>query len=240
MYRAEPRRRVVVRKTRGGRALRVDGTFASFWRPGETATGSVWDALALPILALPAPRRRRVLLLGLGGGSVARLVRELAPRARIVGVEIDPEVVRAARRWFELDALGVEVHRTDARRFLARSRERFDVVLDDVFVGSGRRVRKPDWLPLPGLEAAARRVAPNGILATNTLDERPESLRALRRLFPSLLEIEVDGYDNRILAGSRAAGRDADVVLDARALRRAAAKTPCLAGTLPRLRLRTR
>ena len=100
------------------RTLRVDGTFASWLRArARLTTGSVWDALAAPLLLLPPARRRRVLLLGLGGGSAARLVRALAPRARIVGVELDREVLRAARRHFDLDALGVEVVNADAREY---------------------------------------------------------------------------------------------------------------------------
>ena len=94
-----PRRRkgrVRVRDTSAGRELWVDGTFASLYRPGRATTGTVWDAIAAPIAWLPPRRRRRVLLLGLAGGSVARVVRALAPRAEIVGVEFDAAVLAAA------------------------------------------------------------------------------------------------------------------------------------------------
>ena len=70
----------------GARTLVVDETFASFYRPGELATGCVWDAIAAPLLWLPPRRRRKILILGLGGGSVARLARAIAPEAEIVGV----------------------------------------------------------------------------------------------------------------------------------------------------------
>ena len=99
--------RVSVLIRAGRRTLRIDGSQASSWQPGRETTGSVWDGIAAGLLALPTSRRRSVLLLGLGGGSAARVVRALAPRARIVGVEIDPAVVKAARRWFDLDALGI-------------------------------------------------------------------------------------------------------------------------------------
>jgi spermidine synthase len=128
-------------------------------------------------LALAPGRRRSILLLGLGGGSAARVARALAPPARIVGVEIDPEVVALARRHFDLDQLGVEVIQADASVFLARSRERFDAVLDDVFVGRGRAVHKPAWLLAGGLASAAARVAPGGVLASNALDEAPAVAR---------------------------------------------------------------
>src|SRR6185295_2505995 len=94
--------RVFVEKRRGGLSLRVDGTFASSYRPGSPLTGSVWDALAAPLAWLPPARRRSVLVLGLGGGSAARLVRAIAPECRVVGVESSAEVLDAARRWFEL------------------------------------------------------------------------------------------------------------------------------------------
>jgi spermidine synthase len=224
--------RVVVRERGGARVLQVDGTFASYWRPGSPRTGSVWDALAAPLAWLPPARRRRILVLGLGGGSAARLARALAPRARIVGVEIDPEVLAAARAAFDLDALGVEVVQADARAFLAAARARFDAVLEDVFVGAGRAVRKPDWLPLPGLAAAARRVAPGGLLVANTLDEAPRAARALRRLCPACVRIDVADYDNRIVVGGPAS-------LSALGLRAAAAAEPVLAPSLRRLSFRT-
>ncbi|MCC6640456.1 MAG: hypothetical protein IT386_04725 [Deltaproteobacteria bacterium] len=223
---------ILVRDGVRGRELLVDGTFASLYRPGEVATGSVWDALAAPVLALAPSRRRSILLLGLGGGSAARIVRSLAPRARIVGVELDPDVVAAARRWFDLDALGLEVVIADAREVLARERRRFDAVLDDIFVGPGSRVRKPPWLPEPGLRLAAARVARGGILASNTISEGPVTARTMCALFGGAVSIGVDGYHNRILAGGPA-------LADAQALRRAIAADSTLGPTLGRLRLRT-
>lgn|GEM_PF-628419 len=234
MYKAGPRGKDGAEVVRRGRALelRVRGTFASFYRPGSALTGSVWDALAAPLLALPAERAPSLLLLGLGGGSAARVARALAPAARIVGVEIDPEVVALARRHFELDALGVEVVVADASAYLAQARERFDAVLDDVFVGAGRAVRKPAWLLERGLAAAAARVAPGGLLASNALDEAPAVARRLAAHFPRVVAIGIEGYDNRVLVGGSAG-------LGARALRAAVARSPVLAPTLRALSFRT-
>ena len=210
----------------------MDGTFASLYRPGQVTTGSVWDALAAPVLALPPARRRSILLLGLGGGSAARIVRALAPKARIVGVELDREVVELARRWFDLDALGLEVVIADAREFLSRERGRFDAVLDDIFVGPARSVRKPYWLPEPGLRLAAARVARGGLLVSNTIREASAGARTLLDLYGGGVSIGIEGYYNRIIAAGAA-------IPDARVLRAAIAADPTLAPTLPRLRLRT-
>lgn len=229
------RPRVFVEEAGGRRTLRVDGTYASVYRPGRIATGSVWDALAAPILALPPERRTSVLILGLGGGSAARLARALAPRARIVGVELDREVIAAARAHFGLDALGLETIEGDARAFLASDRGRYDVVIDDVFVGAGRAVRKPDWLPAPGLLEASLRLAPGGLLITNVIDEATAAGHVLLARFGAATRLAIDGYDNAILA----AGESAPPGLAPRVLRAAIAADPVLAPTLRRLRLRS-
>lgn len=226
------RARVRVQESRFGRELIVDETFASFYRPGQVSTGSVWDAIAAPLLALPPARRRRVLVLGLGGGSAARLVRALAPQCELVGVEFDPEVVRVARRELDLDGLGIEIVTDDARAFLAREKRRFDMVIEDVFVGSGDAVRKPDWLPTPGHQLAARRVAKGGLLVSNALDEAAEVSRVLHTLFPAQLCITIEDFDNRVFAAGPAG-------LSARALRREVGRCEILAPTLPALSFRS-
>jgi SAM-dependent methyltransferase len=216
--------RVEVREGRGGRALRVDGTFASWYVPGRLLTRSVWDALVAPLCWLPPARRRAVLVLGLGAGSAARLVRALAPRARIVGVERSASVLRAARRHFDLDALGVEVVHADARDYLARSRAHFDAVIDDLFVGGARSVRKPDWMLEQGLAAAARLLERGGLLVANSIDEAPAVGRALGG-FPARVELRIAGWSNRVWAGGPAG-------LEARTLRSAVAGSPLLAPAL--------
>jgi len=217
---------------RGGRrTLRIDGSFASTWQPGRETTGSVWDGIAAGLLALPPERRRSVLLLGLGGGSAARVVRAVAPRARIVGVEIDPAVVRAALRWFDLDTLGIEIVTDDAARYLARTRRRFDAVLEDVFMGDARRLRKPPGFPLPALDHVRRVLRPGGIAVCNTLDEAREVRSALAARFARLVRVEIDDYENQIFVAS-------DGPLAAAPLRERVARDPVLGPSLCALSFR--
>lgn len=219
-----------------GRELIVDGTFASFYRPGSPVTGSVWDAIAAPLLCLPPKRRRRVLILGLGGGSAARIVRAIAPDCAITGVEFDPSVVRAAREHLDLDELGVEVIVGDALDFLnappSRDDGRYDVIFEDVFVGEGDDVHKPGWIPEPGHALARKRLAQGGVFVTNTLDEAPVIEKALCASYPKVLSIDVEDYDNRIYAGGR------DLCTGAE-LRSRVKADPTLKGTIQRLKIRT-
>ena len=161
---------------------------------------------------------------------MARILRALAPEARIVGVEIDPEVIAAARAHLGLDALGVEVVLGDAIGALRAERRRFDLIVEDVFVGPVRTVRKPPGFPEPLLGLAQRRLSPGGLVVCNTIHEGPQVARALRAHATSLIAIHVRGYWNRILVAGPG--------LDAAALRRAAAREDVLAQSLPVLSIR--
>lgn len=232
----KPRPRVRVEDGGETRTLVVDETFASFYRPGEVATHCVWDAIAAPILWLPPKRRRRILVLGLGGGSVARIARALAPAAEIVGIEFEPEVVRLARRHLDLDETGVRVEVADARDWVEAASEkptRYDAILEDVFIGSGDDVHKPDWIPDPTHIQAFGLLAPGGVFVSNTLDEHGRVARSMRAHFEGLVEIETEDYDNRVLvAGPQG--------LTGRALRERVAASEVLAPSLDVLSFRTR
>lgn len=227
------RPRVRIDESGGMKTLVVDETFASFYRPGELTTGCVWDAIAAPILWLSPARRRRILILGLGGGSIARLARALAPTAEILGVELDPEVVRLAREHFELDALGIRVEIADAHDWLEKARGTWDVILEDVFIGAGDDVRKPDWIPEPAHPWAWKRLARGGVFVSNTLDEHNEVARLMRQRFSSVVAIGTEDYDNQVLVGAGSG-------MTGRALRERVARDPILSESLPILSFRSR
>jgi spermidine synthase len=193
------RPRVEVRRVRGGLELRIDGTQASVHRHGRALTGVVWWALASPVLLLPRDRRRRVLVLGLAAGSVARAVRALDPDAEIVGVELDREVLRVARRHFDLDRLRLELVAGDALDFLRRGRRRFDLVVEDLFVGPSRSVRKPDWLLDEGYALIRRRLRPGGYVVSNTIHETLAVVRAMRAFGGRVVSMDVRGHWNRVV-----------------------------------------
>src|SRR5262245_1914594 len=220
-----------VRETRHGRELRIEGTLASRYRRGQAMTGGLWDALAAPLAALAPSRVRRVLILGLGGGSAARAIRALAPSAEIVGVESDRRLLAAARRWLALDSLGLEIVHGNARRFLETDRRRFDLVLEDVFLAAKGTAWKPGWLPMPGLALAARRLAAGGVLVSNTIGETAAVARAYLELFGRVLTLRLRDYENGVVVGG--------VELPARALRARIAARGLLRPLLRRLSIHT-
>jgi spermidine synthase len=87
------------------------------------------------------PQPRRLLVIGLGGGSIPMALAALLPNAHIDTVEIDPAVIRTAERYFDFrpDAR-VRAFAQDGRDFIraARARgERYDAVLLDAFDQDG-------------------------------------------------------------------------------------------------------
>jgi SAM-dependent methyltransferase len=227
------RPRVEVRRVGGSLELRIDGTQASVHRPGPALTGVVWWALASPVLLLPPDRPRRILLLGLAAGSVARALRALDPEAEIVGVELSPEVLRLARRHFDLDRLRVELVVGDALEYLRRSRRRFDLIVEDLFVGTSRSVRKPEWVPDEGFRLIRQRLRPGGLVVSNTIHETAAIVRSMRRLWRRTFSMEVRAFWNAIIVGG-------DDLPRSRAIRRALATRPETSRILPRVALRSR
>jgi spermidine synthase len=85
------------------------------------------------------PEPRRILLIGLGGGTVSMAMRHYCPEAQIDNVELDPDVVEVARKYFgfsEDERMKVYVRdgRVQVRRFL-RERRKYDIIFADAFRG---------------------------------------------------------------------------------------------------------
>jgi hypothetical protein len=121
----------------------------------------------------------------------------------------------------------------DGRDFLNQDRHRYDLVIDDIFIGKGEGVRKPMWMLDWGVLAAAERLAKGGVLSCNTIGETRQVSKLLRGYFPSLLSLQVDDYENQILAASTSA-------LSGRDLRAQLSEEPLFETVLPRLSVRSR
>jgi spermidine synthase len=156
----------VVERPDGKRVLHLNEGVAvhSVWRPDTVLTGGVWDAfLAVPAL-LDRPLRS-VAILGNAAGTTARAMGVFYPQAHIDGVELDPAVSRVGREYFGLgDNPRLTVHDADARPFLRRTDERYDLIVVDAY----HQPYVPFYLATREFFRLAReRLAPGGIVALN-------------------------------------------------------------------------
>lgn len=148
------------------------------------------DYLQLPFAYRPGTKR--VLYVGLGGGSALKRTWRDFPSVQVDAVEIDPDVVTVAYDFFELPRdprLKVEVE--DGRRFLATNDGPWDAIIIDAFYA--------DSIPFhlatrEFLELARSRLVPGGLVATNIIGavDGPDSrlfrsmLRTYRAVFPTV------------------------------------------------------
>jgi spermidine synthase len=119
------------------------------------------QAMILALLFRPQPRR--VLLLGLGGGSLARAIHGLLPGCRLQAVERRAAVVRVARDYFLLPP-DVEVEEEVASAFLAQAEPGCDLIFADLYHAGGMDDEQTgDSL----LQDASRILAGRGLLVLN-------------------------------------------------------------------------
>jgi spermidine synthase len=89
------------------------------------------------LLINPAPRR--ILIAGLGGGTIPTVMRELFPEAEIDVLEVDQAVVNVAKEFFYYsEDERQRVHVVDARVFIKRAglrRQQYDYIVLDAFSG---------------------------------------------------------------------------------------------------------
>jgi spermidine synthase len=107
-----------------------------------------------------------VLMIGLGGGSLAKFIRKQRPQTRITAVEIDPRVIAAARGHFELppDDETLAVIEADGALYMRQHPGSANVILLDGF-DAGNQV---EALATQTFYAACRRVLrPGGVLVVN-------------------------------------------------------------------------
>lgn len=82
------------------------------------------------------PQPRRILMIGLGGGSISGYLGRYLPDAQIDTVEVDPGVITAAKKYFGLiETPRVRYLEGDGRVFINRNAATYDLILVDAFHG---------------------------------------------------------------------------------------------------------
>lgn len=235
--------RITVTDEGGVRFLRLDNYWQSA-RDHADPRRTVFaysDHMHLPVAFVP--HSRRVLMIGLGGGTVPTRYHDDYGQVRIEVAELDPAVIDVAREHFDVpvdDRLRVVAQ--DGRLFVARSAERYDIILLDAYL--------IDTIPFhlgtrEFFALVKSRLAPGGVLGSNVIGAlsgpRSGLFRAIYKtmaaVFPTVYVFAVDwepygGAESRrniILVGTSEPRLPRGAVLDAAARARV---TPGV--TLPR------
>lgn len=163
-------------------------------------------AMLSPLLFIGDPGK--VLLVGLGGGSLAKFLLEQFPDCRIEAVERRAGVVAIAHAYFGLPKVErLAVHIADAceqiASLAAQRAQEFDLILVDVYDHAGMDTSVN---VLEFLDGCARLLHPQGVLSMNLWGTHPAALKQsthlLRICFPgNALKLAVPSRGNIIGLG---------------------------------------
>lgn len=109
-----------------------------------------------------------ILVLGVAGGSVIKtLVNEINFKGEITGVEIDPEIISLANKYFNLDKIqNLKIIIDDASKFVNKTDKTFDLMIIDIFQDNSM----PEFLfESEFVEKTISLINPGGYLLFNTM-----------------------------------------------------------------------
>ena len=149
------------------------------------------------------PNPRRVLIAGLGGGSLPSALTTLFPEAQIDVIEIDQAVVNVAKEFFDFEETDqVSVIVNDARVYVKRAallEKKYDLVILDAFTG--------DYIPehlltLEFLQEVRSIMTPDGVLVANTFSTSrfyDHESETYQRAFGEFFNFKLPSSGNRII-----------------------------------------
>jgi len=161
------------------------------------------------LLFVPDPGH--VLMVGLGGGSLAKFCHRHLPRTRLTVVEVDPDVIALRGEFKVPDDKRLAIIQADAADYLTAAEGDADVLLLDGFDSKGIA---PAFLNRGFYRAARCRLRPGGVLVANFAGPRKywsRHLALLNEAFEGRVHFgTVPGGDNHIAFAFAEAGYPLD------------------------------
>lgn len=151
---------------------------------------------------------QRVLVVGLGGGTLPAWLHRHFPRTLVDVVEIDPEVVDVAKKFFNFRPdEKLKAHVQDGRKFIEQTRDPYDVIFLDAF--------SADSIPYhlatqEFLKAVRKAIKPDGLVVSNVWSRHSNKLydsmvKTYQSVFNEVYVVDVPNSGNRILLSLRTA-----------------------------------
>jgi spermidine synthase len=182
----------------------------SQWHPTEIYYERTWDFfLAAPYFNAPPftpDRVERIAIIGLAAGTIARQYNTVYPGIPMDGVEIDPDIVEAGRRYMGMTMPNLNVIVEDGRFALSQLDEKYTLIGVDAY-----RVPYVPWhmTTVEFFEEVRDHLAEDGVLTinvgrTNTDRRLIEAMtRTLLDVFPTVHTLDVPDSYNTILVATR-------------------------------------
>ena len=130
-----------------------------------TADGLILDhtEFMMRLIEAYAPEAQKSLVLGMAAGMIPRYLQRQGQK--VTAVEINPNSLQAATEFFNFDPRGIEVYLEDARTFVRRHHQAYDLVVTDLFQGDCT----PDYLlTVEFFREVQACLRPGGVVIINT------------------------------------------------------------------------
>lgn len=150
----------------------------------------------------------KVLILGFGSGSIARLLQhDLQLQCSITGVEIDSEILELGQKYFHTEGYqNTRIHCADAFEFVHYDTQTYDLIVIDLFIE--RRVPKA-FMKADFIRQVKHRLNPGGFVFFNRINDnifqQEETTELVRTMIKEwqgdvkLLNFQKNGMDNFIM-----------------------------------------
>lgn len=182
----------------------------SIYDPQNMLTGGPWDYMLIANSFRPAStaevKPKSIAILGLAGGTAARqYTAAYGTTVQITGVEIDPDILTAARRYFDLDEPNLHPVVADARYWLDTQATKYDVIVMDAY----RQPYIPFHLTTREFFSEVRaHLNPGGVAVVNAgrtaTDYRLVDALAstMAAVYPSVFLLDVPAFGNTLVYGT--------------------------------------
>lgn len=162
-----------VRSAGNSRRLYSNGVFHSHYNPNHALSNSIWDLLVLPALFQKSDSVRRVLLMGVGGGTAIKLLNRYLKPQKIVGVEINDTHLYIAKKFFGITKKEAELIHADAISWIRNYKgPKFDLIIDDMFGHAQGDIQRAVALNTSWFNTLHRNLDRNGLLVINTTEKQ--------------------------------------------------------------------
>ena len=143
--------------------------------------GSAHRVLKFSLDQIKLEGLREVLLLGVGGGSAIKILREThGYPGNITAIDIDPVIIRIADEEFGITGDGnTRIICSDAMDFIKQENKKYDLIIIDLFIDNkvpGQFLSPEFWTPLLGI------LAQNGYFIFNSITKTLHSVEPLMKI----------------------------------------------------------
>jgi spermidine synthase len=180
------------------------GAVHSKYNPDRVLFGPTWYAeylLMAPYFnaGFTPDKLRRIAIIGLAGGTLARQYTAAYGPIPIDGVEIDPAIVEVGRKYFGMNESNLHVYSGDGRTFMRTAAQTYDVVMVDAF----QQPYMPFHLTtIEFLQEIKAHLSPTGVVTFTTGHSCTDYqlvqafVNTLSKVFPSVYMFDVPGTFN--------------------------------------------